>query len=50
MEAGWNAEARQIGAINQVKIREVQGFMYYQMSLGETSQEFEEMAATNEEY
>lgn len=32
MQNGWNEEARRIGVINRVKIREVNGFMYYQMS------------------
>jgi pyruvate,water dikinase len=50
MEEGWNEEARWIGTINRVKIREVNGFMYYQMSIVESEQEFSRMCETIEGY
>jgi len=50
MEAGWNCDARRIGAINRVKIREVNGFMYYQMNAVESKQEFLEMCSIAENY
>jgi len=50
MEEGWNEEAIEIGILNRVKIREVNGFMYYQMGMVESQQEFFNMCQTNEGY
>ena len=50
MEAGWNSDARRMGAINRVKIREVNGFMYYQMNAVESEREFREMCSIAENY
>jgi len=50
MEAGWNEDARRIGAINRVSIREVNGFMYYQMNSVEPGQELMEMQEIAEDY
>jgi len=50
MEAGWNEDAHHIGAINRVKIREVNGFMYYQMNTVESDQELRERFGIAENY
>lgn len=49
MEAGWNEEAEAIGTINRVKIREVNGFMYYQME-GIEEQQLQRMCQVNKGY
>lgn len=50
MENGWNEEASEIGLLNRVLIREVNGFMYYQMKVVESEPEFFEMCEKNEKY
>ncbi len=50
MENGWNEEALDIGMLNRVKIREVNGFMYHQMGMVESEEESYKMCQTNEGY
>jgi pyruvate,water dikinase len=50
MEQGWNYEARLIGLPIRAKIREVNGFMYYQIVPVESSQAFLDACATAEGY
>ena len=50
MEQGWNYEARLIGLPIRAKIREVNGFMYYQIVPVESSQAFSDACATAEGY
>jgi rifampicin phosphotransferase len=50
MEAGWNEEAEEIGTLNRVKIREVNGFMYYQMESLDSEQQYNKMCQVNEGY
>lgn len=50
MERGWNEEAAWIGTVNRVKIREVNGFMYYQMSFTASGPELSTASNTVEGY
>lgn len=50
VEAGWNEDALRIGTVNRVKVREINGFMYFQMNPVDTEQEFLQMCQRLEGY